>query len=308
MNQDGDTINGELTQDVYSASFTKTSSSTFNFYNTTVAAIKDLTKTVSYITINQDITISDLNVVVNVTHTYDSDLIISLKSPTGVVSTLSYRRGGSGDNFLSTIFDDEATKAISSGVAPFTGSFKPETLLSAFDGLNARGVWTLTVEDKATYDKGSLKNWAISLTGASQTATTVKKLDGEDAPVADAPAAEPIAAPSKGLDCPRSGIESPTPIPSTNLQAPTNSLTTGSVANYLASSPLTTNSNSSNTLDSKSSRNEGSNQDYTSDSANLSDYFFAANSSTVSFYGIDTYESEEESESEVNIHDAIFMV
>ena len=308
MNQDADTINGELTQDVYSASFTKTSSSTFNFYNTTVAAIKDLTKTVSYITINQDITISDLNVVVNVTHTYDSDLIISLKSPTGVVSTLSYRRGGSGDNFLSTIFDDEATKAISSGVAPFTGSFKPETLLSAFDGLNARGVWTLTVEDKATYDKGSLKNWAISLTGASQTATTVKKLDGEDAPVADAPAAEPIAAPSKGLDCPRSGIESPTPNPSTNLQAPANSLTTGSVANYLASSPLTTNSNSSNTLDSKSSRNEGSNQDYTSDSANLSDYFFAANSSTVSFYGIDTYESEEESESEIDIHDAIFMV
>jgi len=58
MNQDADTINGELTQDVYSASFTKTSSSTFNFYNTTVAAIKDLTKTVSYITINQDITIS----------------------------------------------------------------------------------------------------------------------------------------------------------------------------------------------------------------------------------------------------------
>jgi subtilisin-like proprotein convertase family protein len=308
MNQDADTINGELTQDVYSASFTKTSSSTFNFYNTTVAAIKDLTKTVSYITINQDITISDLNVAINVTHTYDSDLIISLKSPTGVVSTLSYRRGGSGDNFLSTIFDDEATKAISSGVAPFTGSFKPETLLSAFDGLNARGVWTLTVEDKATYDKGSLKNWAISLTGASQTATTVKKLDGEDAPVADAPAAEPIAAPSKGLDCPRSGIESPTPNPSTNLQAPANSLTTGSVANYLASSPLTTNSNSSNTLDSKSSRNEGSNQDYTSESANLSDYFFAANSSTVSFYGIDTYESEEESESEVNIHDAIFMV
>lgn len=309
MNQDGDTINGELTQDVYSASFTQTSTTTFNFYNTTVAAIKDLTKTVSYITINQDITISDLNVAINVTHTYDSDLIISLKSPTGVVSTLSYRRGGSSDNFLSTIFDDEATKAISSGIAPFTGSFKPETLLSAFDGLNARGVWTLTVEDKATYDTGKLNSWALSLTGASQTAVLVKKLDGEDAPVVDAPAAEPIAAPSKGLDCPRSGIESPAPIPSTNLQAPAISLTNGSVAqSYLATSPLTNNSNSSNTLDSKSSRNEGSNQDYTSESANLSDYFFAANSSAVSFYGIDTYESEEESESEVNIHDAIFMV
>jgi subtilisin family serine protease/subtilisin-like proprotein convertase family protein len=306
MNQDGDTINGELTQDVYSASFTQTSSTTFNFYNTTSSAIRDFTKTVSYITINQDITITDLNVAINVTHTYDSDLIISLKSPTGVVSTLSYRRGGSGDNFASTIFDDEATKAISSGIAPFKGSFKPETLLSAFDGLNSRGVWTLTVEDKATYDTGSLKNWAISLTGANRLATTVRKFDGEATPVADAPAAEPIALPSKGLDCPQSGIESPAP--SANLQAPANNLTSGSVASYLVGSPLTSNSNSSNATESESSRNEESNLDYTSNSSSLSDYFFAANSSTVSFYGIDTYESEEESESEVNIHDAIFMV
>jgi len=306
MNQDGDTINGELTQDVYSASFTQTSSTTFNFYNTTSSAIRDLTKTVSYITINQDITITDLNVAINVTHTYDSDLIISLKSPTGVVSTLSFRRGGAGDNFVSTIFDDEATKAISSGIAPFTGSFKPETLLSAFDGLNARGVWKLTVEDKANGDIGSLNNWAISLTGANRAATTVRKFDGEATPVADAPAAEPIAEPSKGLDCPQSGIESPAP--SANLQAPANNLTTNSVANYLATSPFTNNSNSSNATESESSRNEESNQDYTSDSASLSDYFFAANSSTVSFYGIDTYESEEESESELNIHDAIFMV
>jgi len=306
MNQDGDTINGELTQDVYSASYNLTSNSTFNFYNTTVTNIRDFTRTVSYISITQDIKISDLNVVVDVTHTYDSDLIISLKSPAGVVSTLSYRRGGSGDNFLSTIFDDEATRTISSAVAPFQGSFKPDTTLSVFDGTNAKGTWTLTVEDKATGDIGKLNKWAISLSGSTNlTATTnVRRFDGES-PVTEDPAA-PTSAPSQGLDCPHSGIE--TPAPSANLQAPANNLTTGSVANYLAASPFTNNSNSSNATESESSRNEGSNQDYTSDSANLSDYFFAANSSTVSFYGIDTYESEEESESEVNIHDAIFMV
>ena len=202
------------------------------------------------------------------------------------------------------IFDDEATKAISSGLAPFKGSFKPDTTLSVFDGSNAKGIWTLTVEDKARGDIGKLNKWAISLSGSTNlTATTnVRRLD---VPVAEAPAA-PVSAPSQGLDCPHSGIE--TPAPSANLQAPSNNLTTGSVANYLASSPLTSNSNSSNATESESLRNEESNQDYTSDSSSLSDYFFAANSSTVSFYGIDTYESEEESESEVNIHDAIFMV
>ncbi|MCY2941986.1 MAG: S8 family serine peptidase, partial [Planctomycetota bacterium] len=306
MNQDGDNFNGELTQDVYSASYNLTSNSSFNFYNTTVSNIRDFTRTVSYISIAQDIKISDLDVLVDVTHTYDSDLIISLKSPAGVVSTLSYRRGGSGDNFLSTIFDDEATKAISSGIAPFKGSFKPDTTLSVFDGTNAKGVWTLTVEDKANGDIGKLNKWAISLSGSTNltAASKVRRFEGE-APVAEAPAA-PISAPSQGLDCPQSGIESPAP--SANLQAPANNLATGSVANYLAASPFTNNFNSSNATESESSRSEGSNQDYTSDSANLSDYFFAANSSTVSFYGIDTYESEEESESEVNIHDAIFMV
>ncbi len=306
MDQDGDTINGELIQDVYSANYNLTSNSSFNFYNTTVTSIRDLTRTVSYISIAQDIRISDLNVLVDVTHTYDSDLIISLKSPAGIVSTLSYRRGGSGDNFLSTIFDDEAIKTISSGLAPFQGSYKPDTTLSVFDGSNAKGIWTLTVEDKARGDIGQLNRWAISLSGSTTlTATTiVRRFDGE-APVAEAPAA-PVTAPSQGLDCPRSGIE--TPAPSANLQAPANNLTTGSVANYLAGSPLTSNSTLSNAHESESSRNEESIEDYTSDSANLSDYFFAANSSTVSFYGIDTHESEEESEAEINIHDAIFMV
>lgn len=307
MNQDGDTINGELTQDVYSASFTKTSSSTFNFYNNNSVAIKDLTKTVSYLTINQDVTIADLNIVINVTHTYDSDLIISLKSPTGVVSTLSYRRGGSGDNFLSTMFDDEATIAIARGVAPFKGSFKPETLLSAFDGLNARGVWTLTVEDKARADVGTLKSWAISVTGANQVSSTVKKLDGEETPVADSPSFEPITAPSKGLDCPRSGIESPAP--SANLQTPANSLTNSSVAqSYFAPSSPTNNSNASNNFEFESEYDERTSQDYTSDSANLSDYFFSSNNSTVGFYGIENYEAEEDTQSDLELHDAIFMV
>ena len=192
-------------------------------------------------------------------------------------------------------------------MAPFQGSFKPDTTLSVFDGSNAKGTWTLTVEDKARGDIGILNKWALSLSGSTTlTATSkVRRFDGE-APVAETPAA-PVSAPSQGLDCPRSGIE--TPAPSANLQAPANNLTNGSVAqSYFSSSSLTSNANPSNVLEPESSTNEGSIQDYTSDSANLSDYFFAANSSTVSFYGIDTYESEEENESEIDIHDAIFMV
>jgi subtilisin-like proprotein convertase family protein len=308
MNQDGDTINGELTQDIYSASYNLTSNSMFNFYNTTVASIRDLSRTVSYISITQDLKISDLNVVVDLTHTYDSDLIISLKSPAGVVSTLSYRRGGSGDNFLSTIFDDEATKTISSGLAPFKGTFKPDTTLSVFDGSNARGIWTLTVEDKARGDIGKLNKWGLSISGSTTLTATnnVRKFDGE-IPVAETPA-EPITAPSQEMDCPRSGIE--TPAPSENLKAPSNNLTNESVAQrFLDSNSQESSTNNSNRSTADSVENSDGSIGYSSDSVNLSDYFFSANNSTVSFYGVERLESEvEEDDAEINIHDAVFIL
>jgi trimethylamine--corrinoid protein Co-methyltransferase len=61
-----------------------------------------------------------VNVRITLTHTWDSDLVITLsrQSPTGPTVTLANRRGGSGDNFNNTGFDDEASTSIANGVAP----------------------------------------------------------------------------------------------------------------------------------------------------------------------------------------------
>ena len=67
--------------------------------------------------------------IVNLTHTYDGDLNIYLLGPNGVQIELSTANGTSGDNFVNTVFDDEATTLISAGVAPFTGNFRPDGLL-----------------------------------------------------------------------------------------------------------------------------------------------------------------------------------
>ena len=67
---------------------------------------------------------------------------------------LSNRRGGTGNNFWVTVFDDEAATPVSTGQAPFTGSFRPDGSLSVFDGKNARGTWKLSVEDRAARDAG----------------------------------------------------------------------------------------------------------------------------------------------------------
>ncbi len=107
-------------------------------------------------------TIQDLDVrIPGITHTFDGDLVISLIAPDSTAVLLSSRRGGAGDNFTNTVFDDEAATAISSGVAPFTGSFRPEQPLSVLDGTPAAGTWTLKVVDAAADDVGTLGSWGL---------------------------------------------------------------------------------------------------------------------------------------------------
>ena len=98
--------------------------------------------------------ITDLNVNIDLVHTFDADLDMFLTSPLGTIVELSTDNGGSGENFTCTEFDDEAVDPITGGVAPFTGSFQPEGMLSDFDGENAVGDWLLCITDDAGGDVG----------------------------------------------------------------------------------------------------------------------------------------------------------
>jgi len=112
--------------------------------------------------------ILDVNVQFNITHTFDGDLQISLIDPTGLEVMLVNRRGGNGDNFTNTTIDDEASTAISAGVAPFNGSYRAEASLGAFDGhkgnLNGNGNWTLKIVDAAPLNSGQLLSWSLTFT------------------------------------------------------------------------------------------------------------------------------------------------
>ena len=62
-------------------------------------------------------------VALDITHTWDSDLDISLIAPDGItIIDLSSDNGGSGDNYTATIFREDAVTPITSGSAPFTGT------------------------------------------------------------------------------------------------------------------------------------------------------------------------------------------
>ncbi len=172
MNQNSNGTAGETTADRYTATQALSTTVTRTYSTGTISlAINDFQTTVSTINVTDNISISDLNVRVSLTHTYDSDLTITLTSPTGQVVTLFNRRGGSGDNLTNTGFDDEAGTAIASGAAPFNGNFRPDIVsgvqqrLSTFDGRSTQGVWTLRVTDNASLDVGRLTNWSITVTG-----------------------------------------------------------------------------------------------------------------------------------------------
>jgi subtilisin-like proprotein convertase family protein len=105
-------------------------------------------------------TLQDLNVQVNITHTFDQDLKIKL-TRNGITVFLSTNRGSGGDNFNDTIFDDEAATDISAGTAPFAGSFRPEDSLTVFDGQDIFRNWTLNVADAVIDDTGTLNSWCL---------------------------------------------------------------------------------------------------------------------------------------------------
>ena len=106
----------------------------------------------------------DVNVAVNITHTWDSDVRATLIGPDGTSVLLFGGVGGSGDNFTNTVLDDEAATAIGAGTAPFTGSFKPAQPLSALDGKLIAGTWTLALADTVNQDTGTLSSWTVSPT------------------------------------------------------------------------------------------------------------------------------------------------
>jgi subtilisin-like proprotein convertase family protein len=126
-------------------------------------------------------TIDDLDVTISINHTYDADLHVALVSPSGTIVRLFANVGSYGQNFTNTTFDDSAAVDIgntSPANAPFTGTFRPQqannhdipgdptvgaNTLSAFNGEDAQGTWTLLVLDDASGDTGVLVNWSISV-------------------------------------------------------------------------------------------------------------------------------------------------
>ncbi len=104
----------------------------------------------------------DLNVLnLDISHIWVADLTIKLKSPQGTEVTLLDAICGDQNDILIN-FDDESTAGYGTIPCPpiNNGTYKPLSPLSAFDGENPNGIWTLIVID-VYEDAGVLNDWSI---------------------------------------------------------------------------------------------------------------------------------------------------
>ena len=117
----------------------------------------------STLRVNESLWIEDIDVEVNIDHTWNGDLDVYLFAPDGTWVELFTDVGGSGDGFHNTILDSDAGQLIRSGTAPFEGRYRPEGDLSILNGKSAEGVWKLRIVDDYWSDSGTLLDWGLRI-------------------------------------------------------------------------------------------------------------------------------------------------
>ncbi len=122
--------------------------------------------TEAVIQVPDHLTIYDLDLAISLTHTNVFDLQISLRSPAGTWLSLNmynYDEYFDGENYIGTVFDDEADITIEMAKVPFTGRFKPRggSELEVFDGEDVYGTWRLQIYDSFEVDTGTLDSFEL---------------------------------------------------------------------------------------------------------------------------------------------------
>lgn len=115
------------------------------------------------LTIFDDLAISDINVNMELDHTYLADLTVTLTSPAGTTVVL-FNNSCNDFRNVSATFDDNGQAFECNVVAPaIQGIVKPLGLLSSFNGESTLGKWVLTVTDNAPADGGVLKSFSLDV-------------------------------------------------------------------------------------------------------------------------------------------------
>ena len=139
-----------------------------------------INSTTDTISVEESFEIFDIDVEAVISHTWTGELCVTLQKDNGPSVLLIERIAldmpcgigccGCSSDHLNITLSDEADGGSIDDQCVFppalTGVFVPQEPLSAFDGLDSAGDWTLTVSDReGSADIGHLRRWGLHLTG-----------------------------------------------------------------------------------------------------------------------------------------------
>jgi len=126
--------------------------------------------------------IADLDVSLNITHTWVGDLIVSLARGAQTASLAdrpglpATAAGCSSNNMVVVVNDggaagslETACTGLGSAVEAYTsgGQYMPNTPLSVFNSTPRAGSYVLTISDNAGFDTGTLNSWSLIILGST---------------------------------------------------------------------------------------------------------------------------------------------
>ncbi|MGV3697634.1 S8 family serine peptidase [Flavobacterium sp.] len=135
-----------------------------DYSNNVIATVPNSEASVP-LTITGGYTIGDLNVSMNITHTWIGDITVTLVGPPSigspVITLLDIPCGD--DQNINCVMDDDGTEPACAGIPAITGNIAPVDPLNSLNTLPADGEWTLHVLDHNNEDGGTINNFSINI-------------------------------------------------------------------------------------------------------------------------------------------------
>lgn len=135
-----------------------------DFSNAILASVANSYASVP-VTITGGYTIGDMNLNLDLTHTYIQDMTITLEGPASIGSpivTLFKEACGDNDDIVCTL-DDSGGEPACSGIPSVSGSIAPFQPLNVLNTLPADGDWILHVYDPYNGDGGTINSFSIDI-------------------------------------------------------------------------------------------------------------------------------------------------
>jgi subtilisin-like proprotein convertase family protein len=165
-----------INKEPFAIGYTSESSCTTHTFSTPFVIPESTSYTAKAITVPATTaSVSDVNVALNFTHQYLSDLQIELVNPQGKTVQLFEKSCGDTNGSLVLNYDDLGGAITCGNQTPQTVA--PFGLLSLFNELNPSGTWSLRVRDEFVGDVGAINSASVTICTKAYTSMTPTIVD-----------------------------------------------------------------------------------------------------------------------------------